>query len=143
MSRPSLERGRRTLVTPVAIPPDSTDRCCFVRLSFAAQLVRRCIGPDPQTDLDRPVTEHSTTALINILGIGAHQFQRANDASRARELVERQKAQRVAHDYSDTSAEHARSAHPKQPIQDRKTRDKTRTSSHAEKIDRSITPTGC
>ena len=110
--RTSLERGRRALVTPVAIAPNSTDRCCLVRLSFAAQLVRRRVGADPQTDLDWPVTEHPTTALIDVLGVGAHQFERADDTCRARELVERQKAQGVTHDNGDASAEHARSAQP-------------------------------
>ena len=54
-------------------------------------------------------------------GIGAHQFERAHDAGSASELIEREQAQRVAHDDGDAGAEHARVRQP--PMRDHEGRE--------------------
>ncbi len=111
--------GARLSVRSVA--PHAPDRGRLVRVSLAAQLVRRRVGADPKADLDRPVAEQAATLLIDVRRVGAHQLQRANDAGRASELVERKEAQRVAHDDGDTGAEHARAAQP--PMRDHERRE--------------------
>ena len=44
--------------------------------------------------------------------VGAHQFERAHDAGRARQLVEREQAQGIAHDHRDARAEEPRPGQP-------------------------------
>ena len=105
-----LQRSRRTLVSSIAIAPHTPDRRRLVGFSSSAQLVRRCVGADPQADFDRPVAEQAAFPLIDILGVGAHELEGAHDAGSTGELVEGKEPQRVAHDDGDTGAEHPRTA---------------------------------
>src|SRR5262249_21667309 len=47
----------------------------------------------------------SSPLVVDILRVCAHQFERAYHAGCARQLIEREQAQRVAHDDSDARAE--------------------------------------
>ena len=107
-----LERCGRALVPSIAIAPHPPHGRRLVRFSFAAEFVRRGIGADPQADFDRPVAEQAAPLFVDVLRIGAHQFERAYNARRAGELVKRKEAQRIAHDDGDAGAKNARAAQP-------------------------------
>ena len=59
--------------------------------------------------------------VIDIGRFAAHQFERADHAGGARQLIEREQAQRVAHDHSHSGAEDTRVSQP--TVRDRKGRE--------------------
>ena len=75
-----------------------------------AQAVRRGGLADPQADLERPLAERVWVLL-------ALELQRADEPGGARELVEREQPQRVAHDHADAGARAALLAGMAQPAQ--------------------------
>ena len=107
-----LDRRRRALVLAGLVAAHPPNRRGLVGVALAAQPVRRGVGADPEADLDRPVAELTPSLFVDVVRIGAHQLERAHDAGRARQLVEREQAQRVAHDNGDAGTEHARPGEP-------------------------------
>ena len=85
-------RSRVTAVwSPVLRSPPRT-------LGEASEPTQRPISIGQSPSSGRPL-------LVGERRIGAHQLQRADHAGGARQLVERQQAQRVAHDHGDAGAQ--------------------------------------